>query len=494
MALPQNRIQHFVVLMLENRTFDHIFGYRSGVNGLKGTEANLLDPSQPASAANPSFVVTNTAPYAVPVGGGPGHLLPDTNVQLCGDASGPSSHIPAKNNGFAKSYANDLKTWDHVANPTPDQVRVVMQCFAPSKLPSINGLADAFVLCDNWYAEVPGPTHPNRLYMHAATSFGYAHNLFKQNPTFGGPTIYAHLQDAGLSWATYEHDYNEVREFTGINTEIAHFKKFNPSFAADVKAGTLANYSFILPQFMSQKTSPANSEHAPEDMRFGDNFIADVYETLQGNPNVWNKCALIVTYDEHGGWYDHVIPPSQSVPNPDGLNSPPAGDKPGAPRFAFDRLGLRVPAIIASPWLKAGTVDSTPYRHTSVLGTAKKMFGLASFLTKRDAAANTFEGLFTQLSTARTDTPKTLKRVPLPKIGVPPTNSAHPANRALDETQKAALLRVYYLTQSSHPHGPSLEELPTTQDEAAQFIQERYRKHFGPHGEPGVLPSRQSDP
>jgi len=85
--LPQNRIEHFVVLMLENRTFDHIFGFRTGVNGLKGTESNFLDPSQPASASNPSFVVTNTAPYAVPIGGGPGHLLPDTNVQICCDTS-----------------------------------------------------------------------------------------------------------------------------------------------------------------------------------------------------------------------------------------------------------------------------------------------------------------------------------------------------------------------------------------------------------------------
>jgi phospholipase C len=465
--------------MLENRTFDHIFGFRAGVNGLKGTESNLLDPSQPASVSNPSFVVTNTAPYAVPIGGGPGHLLPDTNVQLCGDASGPNAQFPAKNNGFVKSYANNLKTWDHVLNPTPDQIRVVMQCFAPGSLPSINDLADAFVLCDNWFAEVPGPTHPNRLYMHAATSFGYAHNLFKQNPTFSGATIYQHVQDAGLTWATYEHDYNEVSEFSQINKKRANFKKFNPSFAADVKAGTLPSYSFILPRFMNQTTALANSEHPPEDMRLGDNFIADVYETLQSNPNVWNKSALIVTYDEHGGWYDHVIPPSQGIPNPDGLNSPPAGDKPNAPKFAFDRLGLRVPAIVASPWVKAGTVDSTAYRHTSVLATVKKMFGLKDFLTKRDTTANTFEGLFTQLGTARSDTPKTLKRVPLPKIGVAPTDPAHPANRALDETQQAALLRVYYLTQSSHPKGPSIDQLPKTQNEAAQFIQQRYREHFG---------------
>lgn len=104
-----------------------------------------------------------------------------------------------------------------------------------------------------------------------------------------------------------------------------------------------------MPRFFS-KDQPANSQHAPQDARYGDNLIADVYDTLRSNADVWMKSALIVTYDEHGGFYDHVVPPSNGIPSPDGINSPPPGDSASwVPKFGFDRLGMRVPAVIASP-------------------------------------------------------------------------------------------------------------------------------------------------
>src|SRR4029077_14642065 len=139
--------------MLENRSFDHIFGYRHGVNGLKGDEFNLLKPSAPVSEANAPFRVSNGAPYAVPVGEGPGHAFQDANKQLCGDKAGPSSSLPAKNNGFVSSYQTELVIGDKVKNATPADIRVVMEAFPPVMLPSINALADAFCLCDSWYSE-----------------------------------------------------------------------------------------------------------------------------------------------------------------------------------------------------------------------------------------------------------------------------------------------------------------------------------------------------
>lgn len=475
-ALP-GKIEHLVVLMMENRSFDHLLGYRPGVAGLTGKEFNLLDPSKPASATNPSFAVNNGAPWAVLAGQGPGHSLNAANVQLCNNKNGPSAANPPANNGFIANYQTELVYADHVKNATPAVIHVAMQSFPPAALPSINALADAFCVCDHWYSEVPGPTQPNRLYLHAATSFGYALNVWTQQ--FSGPTIYNQLQAAGLSWGTYQNDDNEVLEFTQVNQQTANFKPYAPDFAADVKSGALPNYSFIIPQFMAAKNgTPANSQHAPQDVRYGDNFIADVYETLRSNLALWNKTALVVIYDEHGGFYDHVVPPAG--PNPDGLNSPPAGNKLSyAPVFDFDRLGFRVPAIIASPWVAAGRVDPTPYQHTSVMATARKLFGVkAGPLTKRDASANTFDQLFSGLAAPRTDTPATLPRAPLP--AAPPLDSpAHPANQPLDPTQKDVLHRAFALTRSSQTDDTDMDSLPETQGEASEFIRRSYARHFG---------------
>ena len=478
MAIKSTRIQHIVVLMLENRSFDHIFGYRHGVNGLKGDEFNLLDPSKPESSANPSFRVSNGAPYAVTVGEGPGHSFNAANEQLAGNKLGPSKAFPPKNNGFAASYRTELIFADKVKNATPADIRVGMESFAPSMLPSINALADAFCLCDNWYSEVPGPTQPNRLYIHAGSSFGYVHNVWGNH--FDARTIYNNLQDAGATWATYDFDQNEILEFKLAAAEKDNFKLFESDFAADVKSGRLANYTFIVPRFLNKGSDMANSQHAPQDARYGDNLVADVYDTLRGNPDVWMKCALVVTYDEHGGFYDHVIPPSKGVANPDGIVSPPPGDTASwVPKFAFDRLGFRVPTIIASPWVPKGMVDSTVFQHTSVLSTVKNLYGLPKFLTKRDAQAKPFDALLQKPAKARTDTPEKLPRVALPKIEVPLDHPDHPSNQPLDETQKEIVHGVHRLTQSSHPKGPSGETLPKTQGDAAEHIRKRYQRHFG---------------
>ncbi len=472
-----NRIEHVVVLMMENRSFDHIFGYRQGINGLTGKEFNLLNPAQPESDKNPSFYVNNGAPWAVLAGQGPGHSLNAANVQLCNNKDGPTATSPQANNGFLSNYQTELVYGDHVKNPTPAILHVAMQSFPPTSLPSINALADAFCICDQWYSEVPGPTQPNRLFLHAATSFGYAHNVWSQK--FDGPTIYGQIQKAGLTWSTYQHDDNEVLEFNEVNGETQNCKTYEGSFAADVKAGNLANYVFIIPQFINATDAMANSQHAPQDARYGDNFVADVYETLVSNPTLWAKTLLVICYDEHGGFYDHVIPPA--TVNPDGINSPPPGDSASyAPVFDFSRLGFRGPAVLCSPWIKAGSVDSTPYQHTSVMATARKLLGVnAPALTKRDAAANTFEHLLAQLSAPRTDSPKTLPRAPLPVITASLDDPAHPANQPLDPTQKDVLYRAHVLTKSSHPAGPDFDGLPQTQGEAAEYIRRRYARHFG---------------
>jgi phospholipase C len=491
---PQ-RIEHVVVLMLENRSFDHIFGYRHGVNGLKGDEFNLLDPTKPEADVNPAYYVSNGAPYPILAGkNGPSHSIKGTNSQIYNNPTGPDTQHAAKNNGFAKNYYNELTFSEKIPNPSPADIRVVMEAFAPVRLPSINALADAFCVCDNWYSEVPGPTQPNRLYMHAATSAGYGYNVWSRK--FNVATIYNHLEDAGCTWATYDFDLNEVKtNFSRINGSAPNFKKF-AALKVDVQKDTLANYSFICPRYNNAKDGHGNSQHAPEDARYGDNFIADVYEALRSNDAVWAKTVFIVLYDEHGGFYDHVISPSDNIPNPDGINSPAPGDPTSyAPKFNFDRLGLRVPAVICSPWVKAGKVDSTRYQHTSVLATLKTMFNLKGFLTKRDASANTFERIFGELDHPRTDTPKTLPRATLPKITVAEDHPAHPLNHPLTEDQKAQLMGLYHQTQAAHAAAAEetyADELPDTQGGASEFIQRRNEKQFGPPGQPGVRPTQRA--
>ncbi|HEX8919863.1 MAG TPA: alkaline phosphatase family protein, partial [Pyrinomonadaceae bacterium] len=154
-SLTVGRIEHIVVLMLENRSFDHIFGFRQGVNGLTGKEFNLLDPTKPESDVNPSFHTGSGAPFVVINSkNGPSHSLKGTNVQIFNNGTGPDAQHPARNSGFARNYRDELLS-EHVQNPSQAAIAVAIQSFSPGHLPSINALADAFCICDNWFSEVP---------------------------------------------------------------------------------------------------------------------------------------------------------------------------------------------------------------------------------------------------------------------------------------------------------------------------------------------------
>lgn len=465
--MPQAKIKHVVVLMMENRSFDHLFGFRPGVNGLKGDEFNLLNPGQPQSLANPAFTVGTGAPYAITVGKGPGHSVNQTNVQLFGSSNTSGAVV---NSGFVAAYKVELAA-DHAHNPSHADLSVAMQSFAPAQLPVINALADQFAICDRWHAEVPGPTQPNRLYLHAATSDGHALNAWSTQ--FGLKTIYQQVAEAGLTWATYEEDSNEVREFTPLLAGAPPFKQMS-EFAGDCAAGTLANYVFISPRMLTDAAGHmVNSQHAPHDVRWGEYLVADVYEALRGNPEVWNATALVIVYDEHGGFYDHVAPPKAT--NPDGKTSPTTGDPSYAPSFAFDRLGLRVGAVVVSPWIPAGKVYSKQLQHTSVMKTARELFGIAGNLTLRDAEAASFAELFS-LAAPRTDAPLTLTRPPLPNAPAP-DDPAHPANHGLDPLQQGIMLGVHHRTRALHPE-VAAELLPNTQAEASRFIRSRNREQL----------------
>lgn len=488
MAL-QTRIKHVVVLMLENRSFDHMFGFSNApasqtIENLVGKNlSNLIDPSKPESSANPKIPAAKNAPFAVHDKEGPSHSFNGTNVQLCNDRSGPSPQSPVRNNGFVRNYRDHLLQGTH--NVDKNKLAEVMKSFSPTQLPAINALARNFCLCDHWFCEVPGPTMPNRMYIHAATSEGYVHNAFDRE--FTSKTIYQLFDAAGHSWATYFHDFNEVLQFSALSKTPDHFRRFDERWKSDVTNGKLATYSFILPRFMNKTDAPANSQHAPEDVRFGENLIADVYDALAANQPLFNETVLIVTYDECGGFYDHIAP--AAAPNPDGQNSPNPDDTASfqVPTFKFNRLGLRVPTLIVSPWIQKGIIENRNLQHTSVIKTMSEMFGLAGPLNKRDKSAASFADLFKKLDAPRpaTDMPKTLPRPPLTNVvvsavaGVP----VDPADEPLDSLSKEWLEGTLKLAAKS-PGVMALSATalatprPATQGAASDFLEARLKRAF----------------
>ncbi|MGH9759309.1 MAG: alkaline phosphatase family protein, partial [Blastocatellia bacterium] len=243
-----------------------------------------------------------------------------------------------------------------------------------------------------------GPTWPNRMFVHAATSAGQIDNNVHEN-AYNIDTIYDRLDEKGEPWKIYFHDFPQSIALIHLQKDFVVENRFRlfADFLEDAAQGHLPAYSFIEPRYTDFLFIKANDQHPPHDVALGEHLIADVYEAVRDSPQ-WNQTALIVLWDEHGAFYDHVPPPP--AVNPDNkVSVDPACD--------FKRLGVRVPALIISPYVTKGTISNTTYDHTSVLATVEKRFGLRS-LTNRDAAAATFESVFG--STLRTDAPLKLDR------------------------------------------------------------------------------------
>jgi phospholipase C len=373
--------EHVVVLMLENRSFDHLFGYLGiGEGLLKAGGTNLLTPGNTRSQ---KFHSRRGGDFTA-VGEGPSHSLKQTNEQLFGKTE-VAANIAASEatlSGFVASFRTSLE-YDLKRAPTDSELQQVMNSFDPVQLPVLSTLAKNFVLCDHWFADVPGPTMPNRAFVHAATSQGYTYNA-DWKPHFTCKTIYDRLNDAGKTWRVYYHDQNDVVElYPHIKKTVANNAFFEGNFLNDVAADKLPTYSFITPAFMGSPQHPTNSMHAPADVRPAEKLVADVYSALRAHEATWKKTLLIIVFDEHGGYYDHVKPPE--TVSPDGI--PGRTDQKFLVPFSFERLGLRVPCILISPWFKP-TVDSTVYSHSTIPGSMIEAFGLGAFLTERDKKAS----------------------------------------------------------------------------------------------------------
>ena len=395
-------VQHVVVLMLENRSFDHMLGYlyAAGKNvapsgqafeGLTGTESNPDANGQPVAV----FQIQPSTPnaYYMP-GADPGEGYMATNNELFGSTTAPPSTTAPAMQGFVKDFAYTLgwqsreSGWTILPGTTANDI---MGCFTPQMLPVLSALATGYAVCDHWYSSVPTETMPNRAFALAATSQGH---MDDKTRTFTSPSIFGLLGGHNVSWGIYGYDAEPLTKSTFTDIASASggtIGKFS-DFAAAAAAGSLPSFCFLEPSW----SSTGNSQHPAYDVAAGEQLMHDVYEAVRSGPG-WPRTLLVITYDEHGGCFDHVPPPSGAVP-PDNT----AGEF----GFDFTRYGVRVPTVLISPLIAPGTVyrvpaGSTPLDHTSVLKTVEQRWGLPA-LTARDAAAPGFGDVLT-LTTARND-------------------------------------------------------------------------------------------
>jgi phospholipase C len=460
-------INHFVVVMLENRSFDHMLGF------LYADAANVSPLGQPfegltGNESNPDgkggqvkvFKIqpTDPHPYFMP-GANTGEGYLNTNWQLFGKEQQPIPVVPATNQGFVTNFGTTL-AWESgkpgqvMPGTTPPQV---MGMYTPQTLPILSTLAAGYAVCDHWYGSAPTETYPNRAFVAMATSQGFVKDASCSHYT--APSIYTLLGKNGKTWAIYGYDApplsrGSISDITGAPP--SNFGQFT-DFQAAVKNGTLANYVFLEPSW----GGTGNDQHPNGNVALGEQFLHDIYYTLFGSP-IWQQTLLIITYDEHGGCYDHVPPPENAVP-PD--------NSAGELGFDFKRFGPRVPTILVSPLIKAGTVfraaGTTPFDHTSILATVEKRFGLPS-LTKRDAAAPDVGAVLT-LTQPRKDDP--LSGVKVPVAGRAPAQAAGPSHLEQALANSAELLPVSDTAGPGYHH-----EMPAfkTGADAVNYARQRY--------------------
>ena len=475
-ALPLGKAQiaHVVVVMMENRSFDNLLGwlYADQSNRPPINIPSRPTPTYEGLVENAYFNCPNNSTEKLfatrpPTGGHPWQVPdPDPNelfdsitAQIFG-RDAPSPGEGASMGGFVKDYQRLAHKCLGVASMCPEHTkpthevrdnadfRQIMQSYGPEQVPVLSALARNYAVCDGWYASAPCQTWPNRAFVHAGTSWGKVNNcelgLTDCVPlAYNVKTVFNVLEDLGKSWCVY-YGPNNADHIGPLGSLVraqflprlgsplldAHFRRFE-EFKTHAKEGRLPAYSFIEPCMMDSQ-GHENDEHPPHDVRRGEQFLYEVWQAVSTGRE-WHETLLIITYDEHGGCYDHVPPPWTAV-RPD-TSGPQRGST-----FAFNRFGVRVPAVVVSPYIEPGTVfrsaTAVPYDHTSILATLRDWLELPAprFLaSKRVERAPTLASVLT-LSRPRTD---------LPHVEAPPQLllAAVPArlNRRLNSLQLSLL-------------------------------------------------------
>jgi len=378
---------HVVVLMFENRSFDHLLGWMPGSNGVQSglqftDQLGVTYPTYPL-APDPQG-----CDYLDPEHSWEGFVTQYNNGALDGWLKTPASRGPADT--FPIGY------------------------YGASDVPVVGSIASAYTTLDNYFASFMGETFPNRFYQHAARTDRDHNNGIAQSTL--GPTIWDRLAAASLSAGYYFVDEPFIALWGAKYLSIAHPVA---QFFTDAAAGTLPNVSFVDPSFVNEGQGQSGDYHPHGDIRSGEAYMSAIYHAVRNSPK-WNKTVLVINFDEWGGFYDHVVPPK--VPD-DTVKAEQTAD--GAPLPDYTQLGFRVPCIVVSPWSKQQIFSSGPFEHTSVLKMIEWRWGLTP-LTVRDAnAKNLAETL--DFSVTRDDAPDVPVLESFASIACGPTSVAkHP--------------------------------------------------------------------
>lgn len=451
MATGLANIKHIVVLMLENRSFDNILGWLYDPKN-----APPFDKVPPGQKFEGLTGVTLTNPYNgtnYPPTDKCGVLdpYPDPNEEyervymqmFDPDPFTQPNPIPdpagtPNMQGFVADYANAT---------SPANAPTIMRSFRPADLPVISTLAEEFAVCDHWFAPIPTQTLCNRSFAHAGTSSGFVNNRWKtpEDGVFVNDTVTVQnlLDKARVSFKMYYGGptkflcgswIDQLKNFGyGINPFNCHVVPMR-HFYDDIKdPKKFPQYSFIEPNFITNEfTGQENDMHpasagSSSNVLYGEQLIADIYNALTKSPE-WPSTLFIITFDEHGGTFDHVIPPAATPP--DNRIVPPGQG--GYSGFTFDRYGVRVPAVLVSPWIRKQTVLNTVLDHTSIIKTVLNCFGITDTLGQREANANDVSEALT--GTARTDIPAVSPKPIAAAEAAPPPDDA-----PLSEFQKTMM-------------------------------------------------------
>lgn len=433
--------------MLENRSFDNLLGWLYDSQNeapydktprdqfFEGVSGKQLTNPIPAAFGGGVASVRECTDFTAPQPN-PNEAYADILRQMYGDDAPQDGNLAQTPDmqGFVANYASVIEAYNQKhRSPTPTQPGDLMRCFRPKSLPVISGLANAYAVCDHWFSSVPTETFPNRSFAFAGTSNGYVDNEWK---TKGLPldihvlinkreTIFNLLEDAGVPWRIYHGGslltsfafllHEQLHQFASLEPSKRRFFEMDQFWKDAESTDGLPSYTFIEPRYFSSHLfGPQNDFHPdylpihPEglsNVEQGELLIYQIYEALRKSPS-WDSTLFVITFDEHGGCYDHVPPPA--AVSPDGVVIP--ASEPGGSGFQFNRLGVRVPAVLISPYIEQGTICHTVFDHTSIIKTVINCFGLkdaqgnpATMLEREKAASDLSEVL--TLGKARTDAP-----------------------------------------------------------------------------------------
>jgi phospholipase C len=404
-------LDHVIVLMMENASFDRMLGAlfpeRNGGGGIKGSTANHWNDDTSANARPPTRHIMQPTKARI--------VTPDPSHEH----KNVLSQMQGPNKGFVTDFAKVYPTTDWL------QRQEIMGYYEDGALPVLHTLAKEYTVCDRWFSSMPGPTWPNRVFAHTGTSLGYTTNSMGNRWDQG--TIYDRLDAKHISWNIYYGD-GDMSQTAVLRSRpwVDPMRYFNRVVQGPEQQ--FPKYCFIEPHYGIFNKNAQNDQHPLSDIFRGEALIRDVYNALRANTELWKRSLLVITYDEHGGFYDHVEPPAAVRPD----------NRTDGSGFQFNKLGPRVPAVLVSPWLDQGTLTET-FDHTSVLKFAVEKWALdVGYLGDRVASPST-----------KTFAPH-LRTAPRSTYGLLPTSNKPtllppPATMELSDNQKSMVELGHYL-------------------------------------------------